>query len=430
MMIALSGASRADCGAKAATLARLWIAGLPVPDGFIVPAGAGHSDAAGQPVDDPGIGPAARSQIAEELVRLGDQVVAVRSSAADEDTADASAAGLYTSIIGVHGTDAVCEAVAACRRSAGAARVGHYRRRGGGAGEPVAMSVLVQVMIEAEVSGVMFTPESPDGSTRIESSWGLGPPVVGGSITPDAFEVDATGDITAVIGTKSTRVDSDTEHQGVTTRSVPKEMQTERTLDDETLKGLVALGTRASDILGGRQDIEWAIADGTIWIVQARPVTACLPTMTAADAGSDAHAGAEVRRSEAPGQETAPGHGVAPGREMTPGHEMGPRGELVGTPGSHGVVTARARIVPGPSAFSTVRPGEVVVCPYTDPAWTPLFSIAAGVITEVGGALSHAAIVAREYGIPAVLGADRATSRIANGDLVTIDGSTGAITLS
>jgi pyruvate,water dikinase len=101
----------------------------------------------------------------------------------------------------------------------------------------------------------------------------------------------------------------------------------------------------------------------------------------------------------------------------------------MGAPGSRGTVTGAARLVHGPSDFTRVQPGEIVVCPYTDPAWTPLFTIAAGIITETGGVLSHAAIVAREYGIPAVLGVADALKRIENGHRITLDGTAGTITL-
>lgn len=103
-----------------------------------------------------------------------------------------------------------------------------------------------------------------------------------------------------------------------------------------------------------------------------------------------------------------------------------PPGSLAGTPGSQGTVTGTARIVLGPGDFARVRPGDILVCSYTDPGWTPLLRIAAGVITETGGVLSHAAIVARELRIPAVLGIPNATTRIPNAATITINGATSA----
>ncbi|WP_252199221.1 PEP/pyruvate-binding domain-containing protein [Brevibacterium sp. RIT 803] len=382
-------------GGKARSLARLLRAGLPVPDGFVVQADCSFASQGGETV---------RERIDQELSRLGDPAVAVRSSAADEDTAGASGAGMYDTVLGVRGIDDVCAAIASCRRSADSARVRDYRRRGGRSGDPVTgMAVLVQVLVEAEVSGVMFTPLSVGEPTRIESSWGLGSSVVNGELTPDAFEVGPSGAITAAIGVKDVRTDAVEEHNGTKTSVVAEELQTRRTLDDETLRSLKSLGVRASAVLGGPLDIEWAIAGDEIWIIQSRPVTAPLPAMPAID--------------PAIGSDSVSNSGLT--QEKT----------LDGTPGSHGVVTAPARIVSGLSAFSDVKPGEVVICSFTDPSWTPLFTIAGGVVTEVGGALSHAAIVAREYGIPAVLGVTSARARLANGDLITIDGTAGTITM-
>ncbi|HWI64044.1 MAG TPA: PEP/pyruvate-binding domain-containing protein [Symbiobacteriaceae bacterium] len=104
-------------------------------------------------------------------------------------------------------------------------------------------------------------------------------------------------------------------------------------------------------------------------------------------------------------------------------------GDLRGVPASAGVVRAKARIVTGEADWSRLQPGEVLVCPYTNPAWTPLFAVAAAVVTETGGAGAHAAIVAREYGIPAVMGVQGATRRIADGQEILVDGATGKVLL-
>ncbi|NDL56555.1 PEP/pyruvate-binding domain-containing protein [Phytoactinopolyspora mesophila] len=387
MLTALSDATPSNGGGKAATLGLLLRYGLPVPDGFVVPVGRDQDT-------HPKIGPALRTAIAHELERLGDPVVAVRSSAANEDTAHASAAGQYESIVGARGVDDVCEAIAACRASAHTARVVDYWHRTGGSSalySAHSMAVLVQRVIEANVSGVMFTPQQAGDPTRIEASWGLGLAIVGGTVTPDAYEVAADGAITCTVAGKETRTDLNM-RGGVITSTVAAEMQTTRTLDDDTVATLAKLGIRIATFLEGPQDVEWAVADGTVWILQTRPITAALPATHA-------------RYSTVPAQ------------------------TLTGRPGSHGNVTATARVVRGPSDFPTVQRGDVVICPYTDPGWTPLFTIAAGVVTETGGALSHAAIVAREYGVPAVLGVTHATTRIQNGDKVTLDGTAGTVTL-
>ncbi|MFC2037595.1 PEP-utilizing enzyme, partial [Chloroflexota bacterium] len=103
---------------------------------------------------------------------------------------------------------------------------------------------------------------------------------------------------------------------------------------------------------------------------------------------------------------------------------------LKGVAASPGRVTAPACVLHGPEDFSRMRAGEVLVAPLTTPAWTPLFARAAAVVTDIGGPLSHGSIVAREYGIPAVLGTGSATKRIRNGQIITVDGSAGQVVLS
>ncbi|HIV56681.1 MAG TPA: hypothetical protein H9902_01875 [Candidatus Stackebrandtia faecavium] len=385
MLIRLSETAGKNAGGKAGVLGVLLRRGLPVPDGFVVA------------TDDVRIGPASerslRDAVASELARLGDPVVAVRSSAANEDTADASAAGQYQSIIGVRGIDDVYSAILSCLASTDTDRVAAYwtRTNGTDSRPPQRMAALVQAVIEADASGVMFTPQRPGESTRIEASWGLGPSMVDGTVTPDTYEVTSDGAVRYTIGSKQIRTDLNREHGGVTSNTVAPALQHARALDDATVTTLAAFGGRITRLFGRPQDIEWAVVRGAVWILQARPITAHVP----------------ARR--------------------TASHARG--GALTGTPGSHGTAAATARIVRSPSEFSTVHTGEIVVCPYTDPAWTPLFSIAAGVVTETGGALSHAAIVAREYSIPAVLAVTDATNRIGNGAPIVIDGTAGTVTV-
>lgn len=391
MLIPLREASPDRCGAKAATLSVLLRAGLPVPDGFVMPIPA----APGAGVGSRPVLPAAdRNAVADELHRMEDPVVAVRSSGATEDAEGASAAGQYESILGVHGTADVCDAIIACQASARTALVADYWKRitGHTAGSSADMAVLVQQLIAAEVSGVMFTPAAAANPTRIEASWGLGPAVVGGVVTPDSYEIGMDGAVQFTIGDKETRIDRDDERGGLIDRRVDERMRTARTLGPRELNTLAGLGAQIATMLGAAQDIEWAIAEGEVWILQSRPITASVPqpSVFAAVASHDILAGAS---------------------------------------GSRGVVTAPARIVLGPQDFSRVRPGEIVVCPSTDPAWTPLFGIAAGIVAERGGVLSHAAIVAREYGIPAVLGIAEATRRIDDGHQITIDGTEGTMTV-
>ncbi|ACZ31447.1 Pyruvate, water dikinase [Xylanimonas cellulosilytica DSM 15894] len=355
MLITLRDARPERCGAKATTLGRLLTAGLPVPDGVVVPFDA----------------PAANLDrlAAEAWSVLGPGPLAVRSSADGEDSADASMAGQHTTVLGAHTPSQVADAIRACRASASSDRAAAYRQRLGRA-EP-RMAVLIQRLVPADVAGVMFV--TADGAV-IEAGRGLGTAVVEGRVTPERIHVDADGAI----------------------HRPPTDAHTDALLDDDAVTLLVGVGRRVSTLLGGTLDVEWAVASGSAWILQARPITAPLPEAAA-------HTGTTA---------------------LSPGATR-----LTGSPGSGGVTTGPARVVHGPADFARVRRGDVLVCPYTDPAWTPLLAVAAGVVTRTGGMLSHAAIVAREHAIPAVLGVADALDRITDGDLVTVDGDAGTVTL-
>lgn len=367
MLIPLEAATADHCGPKAAALSTLIRAGLPVPPAAVIPF------AALTPHNPPGAG-----EVVEWLGRLGGGAVVVRSSAVGEDGAVGSAAGQYDSFLGVQGVDAVMDAVRCCQASVWSARATAYRKD-----QPApAMAVIIQRHLDADVAGVMFTAD--DGPTLIEASWGLGPSVVEGRITPDRYEVNA-GTVTRTIADKPTSLDR--VGPNLVVRSVPRAQRRTPTLTDATAVRLAALGHRAATTFGSPQDLEWAITGETLWLLQSRPITARPPTQPA------------------------------------------PAARLVetGIPASQGTASGPARIVRGPSDFPHVRPGDILVCPQTDPSWTPLLSIAAGIITETGGILSHAAIVAREHGIPAVVAVPQATTRIRADTAVTIDGSTGEV---
>jgi pyruvate, water dikinase len=404
VLVPLGDALRTTCGGKADALGALLRAGLPVPDGFVLPfatyrAVVGDLVAA-EPAGDPGarrrVIEACRlpAELTDELARglagLGNPPVAVRSSADGEDTDGATAAGQHETSLAVQGTHRVADAVRACWASLYSPRAISYRRASAAApGDEPVMGVVVQHHLDAAVSGVMFTPGGPGGATEIEASWGLGPSVVGGVVTPDAYQVTPGGAVTRTVADKESRLD----RRGtalVTSEVLPRDRE-RSTLDDATVVRLASLGARVADVLGGAQDVEWAIVDDEIWVLQARPVTADLP----------------ARRLQV--------------RESSPT-------VLVGTPCSSGTATGTARIAHGPGDFAAVRPGDILVCPWTDPSWTPLLRIAAGVVTETGGVLAHAAIVARERHIPAVLGIPDATTRLHDGTTITIDGDAGTVT--
>lgn len=408
MIVPLHAASTRSCGSKAGALGTLLRAGIAVPDGYAVPLdvytaavrelqpaalarrdgpAAARAAILGSPV------PAGlREALTAALEALDGIPVAVRSSASDEDAQDRAAAGQYTSVLAVRGPDAVVEAVRSCWASLYADTAVADRRHRGRDGYP-AMGVVVQRHLDAAVSGVMFTPSGPGSPTVVEASWGLGPSVVEGAVNPDVYTVCPDSSVVTVVADKRTRLDRRCDQ--LVTRDVPAGERGRPVLDDAGARRLAELGRRVADALGGAQDVEWAIADGRYWVLQARPITAALPDRTRPPNIPASASGARV---------------------------------VTGAPGSRGTATGLARVVRGPADFSRVGRGDILVCPWTDPSWTPLLQVAGGVVTEVGGVLSHAAIVARERGIPAVLGVPDATRLLADATPVTVDGSAGVVT--
>jgi pyruvate,water dikinase len=256
-------------GGKGLSLGRMAAAGLPVPPGFCVTTAA-YRRLRGQPL-------ASDATLVEQIVaayrRLGGGAVAVRSSATAEDGAISSFAGQQETILGVQGEPEVCDAVAGCWESLHTERAVAYRRDRGVSDEELAMAVVVQRLVPAEVAGVLFThdPLDPAGNQMlVEASWGLGESVVSGKIAPDRYHLDReTGRIVEQhISTKTVQVTADG------TQGVPVEKQTQPCLDAARLAELAELGRRVEALYGEPRDVEWAWAEGRFWLLQARPITA------------------------------------------------------------------------------------------------------------------------------------------------------------
>lgn len=385
-----------SCGGKAHALGILLRANFPVPEGVVVPFATYRAARANRS----GVTEELREAIADCLEGFGDAPLAVRSSADSEDSSGASAAGQHESVLGVQGIDSVLSAVQDCWASLHSERAVSYRANfdvtQSSASQHGAMAVIIQRLVDGDVSGVMFTPAAPGGVTEIEAAWGLGVSVVGGTVTPDRYRIDEYGAATTIIADKQTRID----RRGtmLVTTDVMSTARNTATLDDPTAVQLAQLGREIATLLSGPQDIEWSIADGRISVLQARPITSALP----------------LRQN------------VADTDVIDPRFDSPTI--LTGTPGSAGRATGTARIIRGPSDFVRVRRGDILVCPYTDPAWTPLLRTVKGVVTETGGVLSHAAIVARELRIPAVLGVANVMERLRENFIIDIDGQAGTIT--
>jgi pyruvate,water dikinase len=250
-------------GGKSASLGELIAAGIPVPPGF-----------AASTVAD-------LEQIADAYRALGEPAVAVRSSAIGEDSAETTFAGLQDTYLWVRGAEQVRAAVRDCWASLDNPEAVSYRERMGIEGKP-AMGVTVQVMVDAAVSGVMFTcnPVSGDPSTvAVNASWGLGVAVVGGEVTPDEYRVSkVTGEVLQrTIGPKLIEYVAGGERT-----DVPPERQDVACLDDERLAELVELARQVERHFGAHQDVEWAIdREGQLHVLQSRPVTTTAPKAAA-----------------------------------------------------------------------------------------------------------------------------------------------------
>jgi pyruvate,water dikinase len=256
-------------GGKGLGLGLMTAAGLPVPPGFCITT-AGHRKLRGQKLQD---APELVLQIGEAYRELGGGPVAVRSSATAEDSRMASFAGQQETFLGVVGEEALLEAIARCWQSLDAERAIAYRQRQGVDESNLAMAVVVQRLVPAEVAGVLFTrdPMEPGGQRMlVEASWGLGESVVAGYVTPDRFQMDwETGAVCSrQINAKTTMRTPEGQHP------VPRERQERACLEDPQLRELAELGRRVEAFLGGPRDVEWAWAEGRFWLLQARPITA------------------------------------------------------------------------------------------------------------------------------------------------------------
>jgi len=258
-------------GGKGLSLARTAAAGLPVPPGFVVTTNAYRANRAG-------VSDSLRAEVEAAYAALGGGPVAVRSSATAEDGVDTSFAGQQETFLGVEGIEALLTAIRNCWQSLYTERAIAYRKTQGIAEDGAAMAVVVQKLVPADVAGVLFTrdPADPIGTRMsVEAAWGLGEAVVSGRVTPDRFTVDReTGTaVSRTPGAKTVKITATGEEP------VPAELQAALCLTDAQLAALAKLGRDVEAVYGDPRDIEWAFADGTLYLLQARPIT----TATAAD---------------------------------------------------------------------------------------------------------------------------------------------------
>jgi pyruvate,water dikinase len=413
----------AAVGGKGANLGELTAGLFPVPPGFVIPgeayldavdrAGARKRlngilhEAQGAPQEDlDRLAAEARGiirnvtvppDLAKEVVTayrgLGDDVrVAVRSSGIGEDAEGTSFAGMNETFTNVAGAEKVLARVVDCWASLWGARSIFYRRDKHLDGEPT-IAVVVQEMIPSERSGIMFTVDPSTGQREhivIEAAFGQGEAVVSGQVEPDTYVVDKDGPrlLHVRVGEQAFKIVRGPEGRDRRVELDPSEGSA-RVLSDAEVIELARLGLAVEAHYGSPQDTEWAMAGGRTYLVQSRPVTAL-------DSGDGA-----------PSVGTVLVQGLA---------------------ASAGRATGIVRVLQSPDQGDRLQSGEVLVAPMTSPDWVPTMRRAAAVVTDGGGMTCHAAIVSRELGVPAVVGARTATAVLRDGELVTVDGALGTVT--
>ena len=339
---------------------------------------------------------------------------AVRSSATAEDLPDASFAGQQETFLNIRGADNVLAAIRQVYASLYNDRAISYRVHHGFDHGAVALSAAVQQMVRSDLgaSGVMFTLDTESGFRDvvfITASWGLGEMVVQGAVNPDEYYVHkpmlAAGRPAVVrrgLGSKLQKmVFADGESAGRSTRvvDVPDGERNRFSLDDADVLELARYAVAIEKHYGRAMDIEWAKdgADGKLYVLQARPET--------------------VRSRKQGSSERYTLKGSS--KVLVSGRAIG-----------HRIGTGKVRVVENASQMSVVKKGDVLVTDMTDPNWEPVMKLASAIVTNRGGRTCHAAIIARELGIPAVVGCGNATERLTDGRSVTAscaEGDTGNV---
>jgi pyruvate, water dikinase len=327
---------------------------------------------------------------------------AVRSSATAEDLEGASFAGLQDTYLNVTGTDAILAAIRKCWGSLFTPRVLVYRQKKGFDHATVRLAVLVQKMVDATVSGILFTrdPNTGENHMIVEAGWGLGEAIVGGEVTPDHYVVDGATQkvVHKQISEQKVRIVR-ADEGGNRREEIPATERSVQKLSDHRLARLVSLARVIESHYRRPMDVEWCGDATALYIVQARPVTT-IPTSTIGGTAGDSGTGAS-------------------GGDEKP--------MLRGFGASPGTSTGTARILRGAADMEKLTAGEVLVTTMTTPDMVPAMSRAVAIVTDEGGMTCHAAIVSRELGVPCVVGTREATKLITDGELITVDGKTGTV---
>jgi len=419
-------------GGKGANLGEMVHARIPVPPGFIVTADAyfkfleasNLTDEIRRYLEDLDVNDSKKLQDVASLIKdrissapilpdmvkeikgaylkLGGGLVAVRSSATAEDLPEASFAGQQRTFLNIQGEDAVVAAIQGCWSSLFESRAIFYRQQQGFDHFKVGIAVPVQIMVQSEASGVLFTVEPLSNDTTkilIEAIFGLGEAIVSGEVTPDQYLLDK-GKIRILdkkIHKQEWQLVKNTkapvgELEPNIKMHVPPSKQTLQKVTDEDIVALAKLGKMIEDLYKTPQDIEWAKQGTQLFILQTRPVTTLKPKEKI---------------------KTLP--------------KIEAQAILTGVAASPGIAVGPVRIVPESSQIDRVQNGDVLVAEMTTPDFVPAMKRAVAIVTDRGGRTAHAAIVSRELGVPCIVGTEVATKVLSDGQEITVDGSWGEV---
>jgi pyruvate, water dikinase len=404
-------------GPKAANLAALAQAGLPTPGGFCLSADAYRAQVAalglGDLVDrfaDADLVQQRRLAVEIRLALYQQPIApaildallaawqaqreasngpsAVRSSALIEDVKGSNFAGQFESFLGVADEAAFLTAVRACWAALWTSNARRYMDNHGLSPADTAMAVLIQPLVDARASGGGLS-ETAEGQMLISATWGLGSAIAQGEVVPDRIVLSRQGFLRKIDAGRKDHRETCGHGAGATPQAVPRELISAPCLDAAQAVTLGRMMRKAEAVVGGPVEIEWAVDESGFKLLQARPLT--VEPITVPDEIWLKHPG------------------------------------LNGHPAGIGWGAGRAVVVNCECELSRVAPGDVLVTRVAGPALSHVLPRVAGVVAELGGSTSHLASLARERGIPMVLGVLDATSRIPDGSQVAVDGVAGVV---
>ncbi|MCX8166442.1 MAG: phosphoenolpyruvate synthase [Candidatus Micrarchaeota archaeon] len=425
--------SLAAAGGKGANLGEMYNARFPIPNGFVVTSYAyfkfiqanGIDKLIKETLSNLDVEDTKKLTMASEKIKaaileavvpdeiveaiigayrqLGvNKYVAVRSSATAEDLPEASFAGQQETYLNIIGEQKVLEAVKKCWASLFGARAIYYRQQNKFDHTKVGLAAVVQEMIESHMSGIMFTvePVSQDpNKLSIEAAFGLGEVVVSGSVTPDRYIVDKTN-FTIVDKQINRQTWTLVLHEGRNVKAnIKAEKQSVQKLPDHLIIELAKLGKRIEEHYGKPQDIEWAVYNEQIYIVQSRPITTL-----------------GKNKQESKEEQGLPSINLGQAKVVAKGLGASP-----------GIGFGVAKVLAGPEEIHKVNKGDILVATMTTPDYVPAMKKASAIVTNEGGATCHAAIVSREMGIPCIVGTGNATEVLKEGEIYTVDAVHGVV---